>query len=259
MDKSKKILLFLMAVVVAFYSLSAAVFSTPDGVTVTHVTNLTRTVGAGTIVNQSTAGISGGYIFIMNLSGDSQNARWKAFAGNVSGKLTLDDANSNTIYDWSFATISGEIYATRHSASVNWSGINCAPLNATETENINLSHTNKDDNISATFVTLDNQAMTVGSVSVKADTCRTINVYQNSQDTGGAGDVFEELILYDRGNFSWDQNQTSFGKIVYAQNLQGDTTGFDNVNTFDFQLIVPERGSQGWSSSTPYYFYMELS
>ena len=47
------------------------------------------------------------------------------------------------------------------------------------------------------------------------------------------------------------------GDIVYATILEQDAQGFDN-NQYDFQMIVPEVGLT-WSSSTAYYFYVELT
>ena len=234
--------------------LTAVATAAPNGVTITPLSNTTATPVDGGLINTT-----GGSITVLSLNGTTQNVRWKAFVGNVSGSLTLNDANNNTIYDWDLTAISGEVYATRFGGTVNWTGINCAPLNATESENINLSHTSPDDNITATFDGLDNQEIFVGTTRISPNTCQTTNLYQNSTDPSATTDAFEEVVLYDRGNSSWDQNQTSFGNIIYTQTLQQDTFGYDNTSTFDFQLIVPEVGLETWTSSTAYYFYIELS
>src|SRR3989344_8533797 len=115
--------LLLTAIIVyltLFFSLNAAVFSVPDCVTVNILGNVTKVAGTGTIANltsgsANTPHVSGGYIFTINLTGETQNARWKAFIGNASGVLTLDDSSGNTIYDWTLSTTTGEVYATRQS------------------------------------------------------------------------------------------------------------------------------------------------
>ncbi len=247
-------LLGIIVVLVTVAMLCSIATATPNGVTIVAISNSTGAPGAGGFVNTT-----GGSITVINLNGTTQNVRWKAFVGNVSGVLSLDDALGNSIYDWTLTAISGEVYATRHAAAINWSGVNCAPLNATETENRNLSHTSASDNITTTFNALDNQEMFVGTNRIFENTCRTANLFQNSTDPGTNTDAFEELVLYDRGNSSWDQNQSSFGKIIYGQTLETDERGYDNQSTYDFQIIVPERGDPSWTSSTAYYFYMELN
>ena len=78
--------------------------------------------------------------------------------------------------------------------------------------------------------------------SIAANQCPTLNTYINnvSQDTD-----FEEMALYD---------STS---IIYATILENDLAGYDG-QTYDFQMLVPENGSQGFTGATPYYIYVEL-
>jgi hypothetical protein len=62
---------------------------------------------------------------------------------------------------------------------------------------------------------------------------------------------FEEMALYDGTNLT-------NGNVIFSTVLELDKYGYNN-QTYDFQMILPERGLDGWSSSTAYYFYMELS
>jgi hypothetical protein len=71
-------------------------------------------------------------------------------------------------------------------------------------------------------------------------------VNNESQDSD-----FEEIILY-------DGTDHLNGDIVYATILEQNLAGYNN-NQFDFQMIVPENGAPTWTSSTPYYFYVELT
>jgi len=44
---------------------------------------------------------------------------------------------------------------------------------------------------------------------------------------------------------------------VYATIMEEDVTGYDG-SKYDFQMIVPEDGSPGFSGATAYYIYVEI-
>ena len=243
---------------------SLFVSATPTGVTVATLSNSSAVNTNGTRVNNTggTGTTAGGYIFKVNFTVVTQNTRWKGYVGNASGKLSLDDSSGFTIYDWSLSSISGEVYTTRQSGTINWGGIKCAYFNTTEEENNLINHTNKADNITATFASTTHEALTVGTVSISANSCPATFIYVN--DSSGAAGTFEEVVLYD-GLSTFNMTQpiihSNFSNIVYAQNLEtsfNSQWGFDN-QSYNFQIIVPEVGLSAWSSSTAYYFYMELS
>ena len=195
--------------------------------------------------------------------------------GNVTGTLTLDDAYDNTIFQWSLTSVTGEVYATRASGNINWTGINCTWIadgrdnkttdmvnrslsNRTPeyNENVFLSHTSKNDNITATFDKRNHSSITVGSVIIGKDECFSLQTWQRDRqqvfdDSNNAN--FTQIILYD-GAYN-----RSDGNVVYATPIESDKTSYDSAETYDFQMIVPEVGSVGFSSSTAYYFYVELS
>jgi hypothetical protein len=63
--------------------------------------------------------------------------------------------------------------------------------------------------------------------------------------TGASSSSFQEVVLSDGSN------------LVYTSLLANDANGFDN-KTHDFEMIVGENGHLGDTTSTPYYFYLEL-
>ena len=210
----------------------------------------------------------GGYIFTTSLDSQQQNTRWKAYVGNVTGTLVLDDASDNTLFSWSLTSVTGEVYATRASGNINWSGINCTWIregsrnytlsnrSAEEVENAALSHTFKNDNITATFSKANHTSITTGSVIIGKDECFSVQTYQRDaaqvfSDSANAN--FTQVILYD-GAFN-----TTNGNVVYETKIESDITGYRPDSTYDFQMIVPENGAVGFSSSTAYYFYVELT
>ena len=219
------------------------VYAVPSGPTITLISNETKQPSAARLINTT-----GGSITTMALNATTQNPRWKAYVGNVTGRLTLDDANDNTIFDWTLTNVIGEIYATRASISINWSGTNCSNSTHISNENLALNHTNKDDNITKTFNAQSHNGFYVGTREILANTCFSVRTYVNSTSQSSK---FEEVLLYDGTN-------SSNGNMVYATPLEQDVYGFDN-NTYDFQMIVPENGLPTWASSTAYYFYVELT
>jgi len=244
------------------------VWAVPIGPTVTTLSNSTKSAAVATLVNGSgndttNPNKAGGFIYTVNLESYQQNSRWKAYVGNVTGTLTLDDADDYTIYDWAITTsLTGEVYATRASSTINWTNINCSYSNATTAEEYALNHTtNPVDNISTTFNDTDNKQFYVGNVLISANTCPTTNIYVN--DSAALNDDFEEVLLYDGGlTYNLSNYPTGFGNIVYTAIIEEDSYGYRghvNNETFDFQMIVPEVGLSSWTSSTPYYFYVELT
>lgn len=210
----------------------------PDGLVSNY--NTTKAANSALMVN-----ISGGVISSFNLTATIQNPRWKAFVGQVIGSFTLDDASGSTIYDWTLSTVTGRVYSTRASGAITWSSIACASVPQIETENAAINHDSVDDNITATFDDTTHSLFFVGATQINANTCRTLNTYRNGDESQGAGADFEEMVLTDSAN------------IIYATILEEDVVGYDG-STYDFQMIVPEDGSPGFSGATPYYLYVEI-
>jgi len=200
-------------------------------------------------MTSTTAGmfnISGGYIGAINLSANAQNTHWKAFVGWVNGGFTLDDASGSTIYDWSGAVSSGRVYATRDSSTIEWNLIQCANLaTSLSAEDAALFHnfSARPDTINKTFqFPGTHSGFNVAGRPIGPNTCPTLNRFVND----AAQDVyFQEVALYD---------STS---IIYATILEDNRVGYDG-QSYDFQMLVPENGSAGFTGATAYYLYVEL-
>ena len=244
----ERVVLVVFTLFLGFSLFFGIIGATPQGPTsISTVLNETRSNTAPIALN-----ISGGYISTLNINATTQNVRWKGHVGNVTGKLSLDDGNGSTFFDWTLSTITGEIYATRNSTTPLWTNLRCANATLLERENVLMNHTSADDNISKTFNGTTHASFVAGSVAFGANTCPTLNTYRNNvtQDTD-----FEEMALTDlnsTANFT-----TTNGNIIYTTILESDLAGFDG-NTYDFQLLIPENGAPGFSSATTYYIYVEL-
>jgi hypothetical protein len=222
--------------------------STPEGPDITVSGNSSRPTSNGTKVN-ATGGsgeTSGGYVFTINLDTLQTNTRWKAYYGNVSGTMTLDDASGYTIYKWPItSTVNGNVYATRASGTIAWASAVCANSTQIEAENRAINQTsNPSDNITATFNSTNHSTFVVAGNSL--NNCSSTVTYKN--DTAMAQNDtadFQEIVIYDGTN------------IIYATNIENNVMSYNGAPA-DFQMIVPENGLATWQSSTAYYFYVEL-
>lgn len=178
---------------------------------------------------------------------------WQGYYGNVSGKITLDDAFNNTLFDWGISTPKGEVYASNGS-SVSWSNVKCMNFsnngsvettghryNLTKLERFfNINSTEK-DGIDETFnQTYVNTTGFTAGPNLITEKCPMLTTFvsDNYQTT-----AFKEVLLTD--NLS----------IIYTALLEVDHTGFDNI-IYDFQMLVNEDGHS--AGATNYYFYVEI-
>lgn len=196
---------------------------------------------------------SGGTITPVNVSGVIQNPRWKAFIGNVSGTYVLNDADGSSIYDWDIAEIEGRVYSTKMTSNVAWSNIECADEGRVNTENNRMDHTDPNDNISVTFNDGTHRDFYVGSIYFEEDNCtHSLSSYVN--DGSDSSRTFEEVLLYDESHGAGSGVETG---MIYTSLINQSSVGYDGA-TYDFQMMVPEKGTSGFTGSTAYYLYVEL-
>jgi len=188
---------------------------------------------------------AGGSFTTLILNTTGQTYRWKAYVGNVSGKLTLADATNKSIFDWSVTSVTGEIYATRSSV-IDWSTIGCANTGiiAAEDTYMNMTLTSP-DTINKTFANTVHRSFYVGDRKINNSTCRAIATYVNgTAQTPSENAAFQEILLADTSS-----------NMVYATLVNSSTIGYNNQR-YDFQMIVAENEFK--PVSTTYYMYVEL-
>ncbi|MBR9677124.1 hypothetical protein GOV04_03215 [Candidatus Woesearchaeota archaeon] len=229
----------LVVLIVAFLALT--VNGLPSGPTLTHVENSTSpNSGTGT----ERLADPGGYITTLLLNTSQQVQNWKAYVGNVTGKLTLDDSDNWTIYDWTGITIVGEVYISRNQ-TVQWTTVNCTNTTEKETEDTFIgNNAANDDSINKTFSATTHASLTVAGRPIQNSSCYSIATYliDNAQTISEAS-LYQEILLSD-----------NLGNLVYTTLLNDDTTGYNN-ESYDFQAMVAD--SQAATAIT-YYFYVEL-
>lgn len=226
----------------AIFFLVSEVYAIPSPPQITYVSNSTYTA---TSTNRSVD--QKGTITVLTMNLNQQDYRWKAYVGNVTGTLALDDANSKSIYDWSLTTITGEVYVSRAS-TINWINVSCVNQTVIDNEQTALGMSlSSVDNINRTFNYTLHTSFLVGTKNITASSCRNTYTYINdAPQTPSVTAKFQEILLKDDITSS----------LIYATILEQDQLSYDGVNTYDFQIIVAENESS--SVPTNYYFYVEL-
>jgi hypothetical protein len=234
--------------------------------------------GAATTAGTPTTGISdsaeselafAGNVTEVTVYGYSTTQSWQGFFGNVSGTIELADSNNKTMYNWTLASPSGEIFASVNGSGIAWGNIQCFNFTASgdggdESGNggtTNLNGTNLSvlesryglgsddvDGVNETFSLQiggnGHDAFYVAGNEFSDSECVHTKVYA---DAGVENNQFEEALLY----------ESSSDAIIFASLLEQDADGFDDA-AHDFEMLVLENGHNGNTATTSYYFYVEL-
>ena len=101
------------------------------------------------------------------------------------------------------------------------------------------------DSIGKTFNRTTHRAFWTATTEFISDECnQTLLTYVNGT-IQNESTLFQEILLWDGSN------------MVYTTLIESNIQGFD-LNVYDFQMLVPEKGWAGPVTSTNYYFYVEL-
>jgi hypothetical protein len=257
-------LLMLAVFIITVFLINGFVTAAPSGASVNNTNTSSGTVSS-TAGNDSA---QAGNVSELVLYGASVTQTWQGYYGNVTGGITLSDSASNVFYNWSLASPSGEVYASTNQ-SITWSNVQCFNFTANGTYeddtgqagNTSLYGTNLTqlesrfniatgaaDGVDETFSlngTGSHDAFNVGSLSFTEGECKNTRIFDSSG--AGVSNNFEEVLLY----------EPSTASVVFAAILENDVSGF-NSKTSDFEMLVLEDGHNGDTSSTPYYFFVEL-
>jgi hypothetical protein len=235
--------LLLVLALVSSFTVLLALAATPEGPSITYVSNTSKVSGAPELRDSDAKGT----ITTIILDSEQQNQRWKAYVGNVSGKLTLQDADGYAIYDWSLeADFAGTIFASRN-GTINWDSVACANTTIIEAEEAIMVHINTaDDSITNTFNATDHQSFFVNSIFMANCPYTPMYVNGTAQTQDSTAD-FQQILIMD----------TNTSSLIYATRMENDKMGYNPDMTFDFQMIIAESGNP-LVSTTPYYFYLEI-
>jgi hypothetical protein len=235
----KKVILPIFFIGVLVFMAGFSLAAVNGAQTVTSISNSTALAGSP----ESHDAIAGNVTEIQ-IFGESVTQTWQGYFGNVSGAITLENAAGNAMYNWSLASPEGEIYASP-SNNVAWASIECFnwTANGTTVESAYNIGANDADGINETFSNTVHPDFATGTKAFNNGECMSTEIF--SQGAGSEG-TFDEVLLWDGSD------------LVFAAILEKDAIGFDG-NPYDFQMIVVEDGHNGDTTTTPYYFYVELA
>ena len=290
LDKEKKlkknsILLVIAIIFTALMLLFPSLVSslTPEGANVTAISTSTRTPSNATSITAVA-----GNVTELIISGTSVTQMWQGYYGNVTGIITLEDSIGNVFYNWSVASPEGEIFATRNS-TIDWTLVECynisaakmpagsSPnfqsdyyLNLSELEETELGAKIDDvDGIDETFAQAFTGEFYIGSTQISSTSgCSRVNTFVNNESQ--AANFTEVILIQDDGSTDWyyngctdpcgsDSQDNSIEDIIWTTIIQeSGSVGF-NSEVWDFQMLVAENGHNGDTTTTEYYFYIEIS
>jgi hypothetical protein len=244
--------MFLLALLLSSAALAQQIPTQPEGPTTINIDETSRREPSAASTIEALAG----NVTQLSIVGNTVTQTWQAYYGNVSGTITLDDALNNTIYNWALASPEGEIYASEAPIDFTYGNIFCYDFNMTddgysdfntlaEYEALLGLEDDDADGIDETFAESNSYDPFYVASSYLNSTCPTTQMYNQSEVSDP--DTFQELLLYDN----------SSNKLVYTSLLEKDALGFNN-QYWDFEMIVGENGHNGDTTTTTYYFYVEL-
>lgn len=216
---------------------TAAQSDAPTGVEISG--NVTETAGSVSPDNRTD---EGGTITTMVLDVLQQNPRWKAYVGNLTGVLTLDDALGQSIFRWELGaeSLTGEVYVSR-SNTVSWGDIDCSNQTLIDDEDTFLGFSGTSaDSVNRTFNETTHPTITVGLLPLS--NCRSTSTYVNSTAQSQALADFPLILLQDNDN------------VIFATPINQGADSYNTGTQADFQLIVPDQVGD----TTTYYFYAEI-
>jgi len=202
--------------------------------------NSSRTILSNASVNVTSGA---GNLTEIGINAKGVSSSWQGYYGNITGKILLEDANNNTLYNWNMANAHGEIYAARNTA-VKWYNIRCANSTELSSEDTYLGIDNTyAESILNTFHNTTNFNMFyAGNVKINtSQNCYATNIYNSS---GQQSQYYSEIVLTDSKT------------IVYTGLIDNAVYGFDG-RQHDFEMLVGENG-QNNEEVTTYYFYVEM-
>lgn len=241
--KSEKIVstvFYVTLLVVASAFLTTQASANPSGIEV--VENFTDFLTVSPPDNRTDPG---GTITTLVMDVLQQNPRWKAYVGNLTGALTLDDSDGQSIFRWEMAAqdLTGNLFISRSNA-IDWDQIGCSNQSLIyEEEDYLLFNSSSADSINRTFNTTTHAEILIGFNTIAEDTCRSTSTYVSNNPQSQASADFQLVLLASENN------------IIYSSPITSGTTSYRADKDVDFQAIVPDQDSP---DTTTYFFYAEI-
>ena len=230
---NRKILLNLLVVALAVAMVTPAVMAaTPGGASVVgSVTDKGEYPGS----TANSVNIESGNIYLVNLTAEQSTYHWAGIYGNATGKLVLGDSSTAKMYEWD--AVATYVFFDDDN-TVDWSNISTATC--TDVEGSYGFLTGASDDCSHTLTTTHDP--TFHSIADIAATAAG----QSYDDTAAA--YWWTLAVKDGTN----------GDVLFVGEVDNSGhAGYDGT-VVNYQTMLPEDGSNGDTTATPFYVWIEL-
>ena len=175
--------------------------------------------------------VTSGTIYYANISGEQNSYRWVGLYGNVSGTIVLADSSGNKFYNWTGAT--GVLTYASTAGSISWSSLVDANATAVTANDTWLAAGVTDDYAS----TFNGASESIGS-----------HIFSISSDYTAPNPSASGFKTYSLGDGT---------ALVWAGKVVSPAATYDG-NTADFEMMLPEDGTNGNTAATTYNFWVEL-
>lgn len=233
----RKTLITILVIITMLAMSGGMALADPQGANTT--VGSTSRYSVGSSGSSGTASAYAGNVTQVDINGTAVTTGWQGFYGDVFGNIVLGNSNNDTLYDWSGASLGGEVYSSINS-SITWSTTNCSNATHQATAESQLNFGTASDGIDETFSSTYAWFL-LGTNNLTSCPSTTLN------NAAGQSADWPEILLYD----------TTASGLVYVSIINQDTQGFDGTN-YDYQMIVAEDGHASDTSTTTYYFWAEL-
>jgi hypothetical protein len=264
--------LFVLSILLVVFLSVTVLAVEPFGANVVNVSSV-RAIPDNATNNDAMAG----NVSEITVNGYTITQAWQGYFGNVSGTIQLADSSDNVMYNWSLASPEGEIYASTNN-SIIWNYIQCLNFDAAGTyADVGTGGVPGGTNLLGTNLTLldDMFGIDVGDVDAPNNTFSLLGTHESGKglthdlfytnnfefsageclsthifgvNKSASDSTFQEVLLYEPTTRS----------VVFTSILDEESPlGFD-ARSHDFEMLVLENGHLTDTTSTPYYFWVEL-
>lgn len=221
--------LLILGIVGVLLSAGSVFAADPGGAAVSDLLDL----GEMPTVSYSNVSVEAGNITQANLDTNVSTFRWAAVLGNVTGNIILGDDDNNHLYIW---TALGYVVYASEAATPTWGGTEGATQVEVVTAYTHLATDADADSYNNTFTNsgiLPTNILTI-----------TGGNYASTYDETGV-EFWNTYSLYDGTN------------VIFAAEVDEDKESYKNT-VVDYQMIVPEDGSNEDTDVTTYNLWVEL-
>jgi len=249
MDKKMSLLMFLLIGLITLisYSVFSAAPTGPESITNISTERRVNFTSSPFSISAGFGNITKMFVNVTKLT-----SFWSGFYGNISGRITLDDLNNFTFYDWASVNLSvkGNVFAANETVS-NWAQVACVNLTGNGTGHSGgtlwLNETILESTYGMTDTTSEGFGETFASrnrIVIDALTitdCPATYAYTNDS---------QQSLRWNQTLLSVNNTHT----LIFASSIEDNQVGYNNQSV-DFQILVADKNTAG---PTNYLFYIEL-